>query len=418
MPGKKLVAGVKRAYSDHQTRHRSTGFGFALADSVDYLSGEAWDGLTSDQSLFLQRPYLRALERTAPENLQPRYALIYRSDKPVAAIAAQFVRLEGNRVNLKQRSSTKTGIAGKVQRGIERAKHKLGQETLQRLKAQVMVCGNLLVWGQHGVAFAADENPAELWLGVAEAIYRLRSAERISTQTDFALIKDLPEEQFSHSQPLTAFSYRSVETEPDMVLEISPNWKTFEDYQASLTSKYRKVTKGIEKDIRDGGAVVEPLQNWEQEAEQIHSLYLQVHGNAVIRPVTLPASHFPALAAAWGDRFRGTAIRQGGKLLGFVTTIKNGDTAVGYYIGFDRAANADLPIYFRLLQATIADAIAFGCRRLSLGRTALEPKAKLGAKPQALRVWVRHRVPALNLLIAPLLTAIPHAEAPERNPFQ
>ena len=52
------------------------------------------------------------------------------------------------------------------------------------------------------------------------------------------------------------------------------------------------------------------------------------------------------------------------------------------------------------------------------GRTALEPKAALGAKPEAMSVWVRHRVPAFNWLLRGVLGAVPHAEAPERNPFK
>ena len=106
-------------------------------------------------------------------------------------------------------------------------------------------------------------------------------------------------------------------------------------------------------------------------------------------------------------------------MLGFVTSVRDGDTALAYYIGFDRAAAAEgLPIYLRLLHATVADAIGWGCQRLSLGRTALEPKAALGAKPESMAVWLRHRVPALNWALRGLLGGIPHAEAPERNPFK
>ena len=105
--------------------------------------------------------------------------------------------------------------------------------------------------------------------------------------------------------------------------------------------------------------------------------------------------------------------------LGFVTALRDGKTAIAYYIGFDRDASAEgLPLYLRLLHATIADAIDWGCKRLSLGRTALEPKAALGAKPEPMSVWIRHRVPALNWLLRGLLGAVPHAEAPERNPFK
>ncbi|HTL28847.1 MAG TPA: hypothetical protein VL282_06500, partial [Tepidisphaeraceae bacterium] len=56
--------------------------------------------------------------------------------------------------------------------------------------------------------------------------------------------------------------------------------------------------------------------------------------------------------------------------------------------------------------------------RLSLGRTALEPKAALGAKPEPMAVWLRHRLPALNWMLRGLLGAIPHDEAPERSPFK
>ena len=81
-------------------------------------------------------------------------------------------------------------------------------------------------------------------------------------------------------------------------------------------------------------------------------------------------------------------------------------------------AAGDLPIYLRLLHAGIADAIALNCKRVSFGRTALEPKAALGAKPQSFSILLRHRQPVLNKLIKRLLLGIEHDEAPDRNPFK
>ena len=66
----------------------------------------------------------------------------------------------------------------------------------------------------------------------------------------------------------------------------------------------------------------------------------------------------------------------------------------------------------------VRPALALGCREISLGRTALEPKARLGARPEPFEVWVKHRAPGLSALLGGLLSAIPHAEAPERNPFK
>ena len=104
--------------------------------------------------------------------------------------------------------------------------------------------------------------------------------------------------------------------------------------------------------------------------------------------------------------------------MGCVATVRDCDTALGYYIGVERKSNAEFPVYFRLLSAVVEHALKMGCRRLSLGRTALEPKARLGARPEPMRVYIRHRVPMLNVLVRGLLHTISHDEAPERNPFK
>jgi predicted N-acyltransferase len=190
---------------------------------------------------------------------------------------------------------------------------------------------------------------------------------------------------------------------------------------ASLTSKYRKQAKQIEKEVASAGCTVEDINSEEvaRNADQIHALYLQTHKNARLRLVTLPVAFLPTLAESLGDDMLFTVLKKRGALLGFVTTVKDGETAVGYYIGFDRKANAEFPIYFRLLQSVIGHSIVLGCKRLSLGRTALEPKARLGARPEPMRVWIRHRIPMLNLVVSGLLHTISdHEEPPERNPFK
>jgi hypothetical protein len=62
--------------------------------------------------------------------------------------------------------------------------------------------------------------------------------------------------------------------------------------------------------------------------------------------------------------------------------------------------------------------ISFGCRRVSFGRTALEPKARMGCVPEPTSIWVRHRHPMLNRLVQPLLRLIEVSEAPDFSPFK
>jgi hypothetical protein len=399
----------------HEERHRPTGFGFALADHVDYLDGNHWDAVAQHGSVLMSRPVLRAIETAGPDNVSPRYALIFRGARPVAAVAAQVVTISGTRVQKKAAPSTSIRTMARLKRLMAPAVALASEWVEERM----LVAGNVMSWGCHGVAFAPGEDAAALWPAVAEALYRIRRAERLHGETNLAMVKDL-----TNAQPevaaLRRFSYRPMATEPNMVLAIDPAWRSYDDYLAALDAKYRRKVKDIGKKLASAGCTVERVQgDLLVEAARLHELYLAVQSNATVRLVTVPPAFLPAMAAALGEGFRCTAIRRDGHIIGFVTSVRDGDTAIGYYIGFDRGAAAEgLPLYLQMLHATIADAIHWRCRRLSLGRTALEPKAGLGAKPEPMSVWVRYRVPAFNWLMRGLLSAVPHVEAPERNPFK
>ena len=398
-PLSKLVTKARTLRDDHRARHAPSGFAFALADSIDYLDQNHWAKVTSHNSMFFSPRYLRVLEEAGPENLRPCYALIFKEKEPVAAIAAQSVAVSMSRLR----------------------KSSPANDPLSRHEEKLLVCGNLLSWGMHGISFAPNVDHKLLWPAVAEAIYRLRRVDKLFGDTTFVMVKDITNEYAPSAAELSRFSYRELETEPNMVLDISPKWKSYDDYLASLTSKYRKKSKQIDKEAANAGCVIEEINTNDiaRDAEKLHALYLQTHKNARLRLVTLPVTFLPTLAERLGDDMRFTVLKKDGELLGFVTTVKDGDTAVGYYIGFDRKANADIPIYFRLLQSVIGHAIALDCKRLSLGRTALEPKARLGARPEPMRIWIRHRLPMLNLIVRGLLHTIDdHEEPPERNPFK
>ena len=411
-PLKKVATTLRELRERHEERHRPSGFHFAFADRIDFLNETAWDAVAANGSLFLRRDVLRVIEQHGPDNVVPRYALIFRDNKPVAAVAVQIVTVTGKHVHNEEKS--RSAALSSLKRALVPAT----KLATARLNERLLVAGNLMSWGFHGIAFAPGETPAALWPGVAEALYRIRRAERLLGQANLVLVKDVTERE-SGLEALRRFSYRPMETEPNMVLAIQPAWRTYDDYLGALDAKYRRNAKDQVKKLTAAGCAVETLTDLAPHANRLHELYLAVHQNASVRLVTLPPNFIPALAGELRDNFRCTVVRRGDELLGFVTTLRDGDTAIAYYIGFDRAAAAEgLPIYLRLLHATIADAISWGCKSLSLGRTALEPKAALGAKPEPMSVWLRHRVPAMNWILRGVLSAVTHEEAPERNPFK
>jgi predicted N-acyltransferase len=401
---KKTVRRMQDSVAHHQERHRPSGFQFALFDSVAMLRPDHWDALTADESVYFSRKYLEVLEAHSPANLRMHYALIYRDGKAVAAIVAQAIEVRGDAV---------------PRPDIQKA----ARASLSKVKERILVCGNLLSWGFHGVAFEEDANPSEVWPAVAEALYRIRRADKLFGDTGLVMIKDLNDEVDANAGPLSRFNYRPLETEPNMVFHVNPNWSSFDDYLKDLRSGYRNSVKKVMKDFAEGGFTLEPLDSdgVKTHQDEIHGLYHQVHDQQKLRLISLNPDFIPALASSFGTDFRTHIARDSeGKTVGFITTLKDQDGAVGYYIGFDKEAAAKgAPIYLRLLQRTIQDAIEMKAQWLSLGRTALQPKAQLGAQPTALRCYVRHRIPAMNAVVRSFLNFMPEPDtAPERNPFK
>jgi len=412
-PLRKIKASLDDMHARHRERHRPTSLGFVFADRVDYLDGARWDSVAAHGTVFLQRDRLRLIETHGPENITPRYAMLFRGDRPVAILAVQIITVTGNRLH-----ADKPAAARRPSAMLRRVLAPAVKTARDHFKERMLVAGSLLAWGCHGVAFAPEEDTNSLWAGIAEALYRIRRSERLTGQTDFTMVKDLTA---SHAgvESLRRFSYRPLETDPDMVLDLKPNWRTYDDYLAALDAKYRRKVKDQGKKLAAAGCTVELLHDLAPHADRLHELYIAVQSNASVKLVTLRPGYLVELSKLAGADFRCTVVKRGETILGFVTSLRDGGTAVGYYIGFDRAAAEEgLPVYLRLLHATIADAIAWRSSRLSLGRTALEPKAGLGARPDPMTVWLRHRVPAMNWLVRSMLGAIPHGEAPERNPFK
>ncbi|HTB84639.1 MAG TPA: GNAT family N-acetyltransferase [Candidatus Sulfotelmatobacter sp.] len=413
-PIKHVATSIRDLKERHEERHRPSGFQFAFAEQIDLLNADKWDGVVNGGTVFLRRDFLRLAETHGPDNVKPRYALICRGQKPVAVLAAQMVSVTAK--HLHGDGKSKTG--GKPAHPLKKVLVPAAKLATAKLDERLLVAGNLMSWGFHGIAFAPGEDPARLWPGVADALYRIRRSERLLGDTNMVLVKDVTPVE-SGLEALKRFSYRPLETEPNMVLAIDPAWRNYEDYLAALDAKYRRTAKDQLKKLANAGCTLEPLADLMANSARLHELYLAVHDNASVKLVTLREHYLPQLAAAFGDDFSCTVVRRGGEILGFVTALRDGDLAVAYYIGFDRAAAAEgLPVYLRLLHSTIGDAIRWRCKRLSLGRTALEPKAAMGAKPEPMAIWMRHRIPALNWMLRGVLGAVTHDEAPERNPFK
>jgi hypothetical protein len=130
----------------------------------------------------------------------------------------------------------------------------------------------------------------------------------------------------------------------------------------------------------------------------------------------LTGRFFTELKARLGEACEVTGIERDGQLDGFAVALKNRESCVGYYLGFDRSVDA--PLYLRLLLSTIEAGIAWRVASVSMGRTAEEPKARLGATPVDGFLWVKHRTPPLNWAVGAVLGSIATPAAPSHRVFR
>ena len=397
----KAFEAIQALRRPRQARRRPSGHALALADRIGLLNTADWDEVCAQGSVFMQRAYLEAFEAHPPDNVQMRYALAHRDGRPRIAMVMQRAAIGWKRV-------PKKGDLGAL-------------EKIDLPNEQMLLCGNLLAPGP-GIAFAPGVEPDEQdWLAIGEALYRLRRGDKLLGESSLVMCKDFPGGWADARSSLRLLSYRAMQTEPDMVLELDPAWRKPQDYLAAMTSGYRSNAKRLGKQLEAGGVVLSTLDAdaVEREAATIHRLYLHVHDKQALRLATPAPGFVPALARALGDRFVCRVARLGDRIVGFVTSLMGPDgEAHGYVIGYEPEANETLPIYLSLLQSTVDDAIAFRASRLSLGRTALTPKANLGCLPQPMVCLIRHRVPTMNPLLSVVFRLVEPEQPPQRSPFK
>ena len=391
----KVINRLKDKVKRHKERSKPLGFKYVLADSIQFVNQQDWRKVSAQGSVFLSQDYLSTIEKFSPVNTEQRYAIAYDNDKPVVVIACQIAEITGLNF-IHPCNDVKEKVAASY-------------------KERMIVCGNLVSSGLHGVAFDKSIDLETAWRVVAEVIYRLRKAEHLNGPVDFAMIKDIKGEQLSHSSVVERYSYRKIKTDPDMVLTLEESVNDFNDYLAMLTSKYRSKLKKIAKSVEKQGYRCEQIEVTQDVDKALHRLYLNVENKSATRLATLPEGYFYGLAQSLGEKFVCFAIQNESAIAGFISIIIDGDKAIAYYVGVDYELNKTMPVYFRLLQLVIECAVEKGLKTISFGRTALEPKANLGAKPVDAYVWARHRVPVVNFMLRQLFGHIPYEEAPERS---
>ena len=107
-----------------------------------------------------------------------------------------------------------------------------------------------------------------------------------------------------------------------------------------------------------------------------------------------------------------------GKLVGFLSGIISRNTLDAHFVGIDYDLNRELAIYQRMLYDYIEMAITQRVKWLNFGRTASEIKSSVGAVPQEMTIYLRHRKHLPNKILSLFLNKIKPTEFNQKFPFK
>ncbi|WP_297514133.1 GNAT family N-acetyltransferase [Flavobacterium sp.] len=376
---------------------------FTLYTSLDSLPA-SWDTVAHDNA-FLQTPYLRVLEESAPTNMQCFFIGIYEKETLIGVALAQYLDI------------SKLYSFGERQHCI---KTKVRNFAFRRLARHVLFIGNTMITGQNGYTFVkplAPEDLSSLLRDMADEL--MAHFKKQGTRIHLVSFKDFYTEE---SQALGSSGFRSLfhfSVQPNMIFRLLPSWQNRQDYVADLQKKYRDQYKRAQKKGTGITYYEMDLPMIQTYEEEMYALYHHVALNAPFNTFFLAKNHFYVFKKQCGDRFKVFGYFLGDKLIGFHTLLLNGQTLETYFLGYDAAHQKERMLYLNMLYRMTAFGIENQFQRIIFGRTALEIKSSIGAEPIPMFGFMRHTQPLVQKVLPRLFENLePPTRWEQRHPFK
>jgi len=283
---------------------------------------------------------------------------------------------------------------------------------------KIIICGNSFVSGEHGIFIKKGENKRLILRKISKGILHYTEYSNQENPVDIFMMKDFIVDSLSVTKELLSLGYYAFNIEPNMTLKISPKWQNFDNYLAALKTKFRvKAKKAIKlsnnlvtKDIT--------VLNFEEHLLKMTELYKKVVTKAAFNLGEFKLQTYKSLKTKLGDSYILKSYWIEDKMVGFMSGMINKKNLDAHFVGLDYEFNKQYAIYQRMLYDYIKIAIDNKIELLNFGRTASEIKSSVGAIPQDLTVYIRHKKSIRNKILKLFLLKIQPTEFNQKFPFK
>ncbi len=378
---------------------------------------ELWAEVAPKNNLFLQSTYLQLLEEFPPEKMGFRYIVFFKNQQPIGLSYNQTFHLKIED-SLQQTAEGEEAQSNCIISAISRA---IKKWFIKRADFNLLICGNMLLTGEYGFYFKEGTDKATAAALVQDSLESLQAALNAEqTKISIHLIKDYKIETADVLKTeLQKDAYHPFLMQPSMHMDIRPNWDSFDNYLADMSSKYRVRAKRARKKGKEIVKKELSLEEIEANEVRIHELYKMIAEGAGFNAFLLHKQYFTELKRSLGDRYKLTAYFIDNQLVAFYTAIFNYEEMDAHFLGVDSAYNRTHQVYLNILYDLVNRAIEGQSKHIDFARTALEIKSSVGAVSQDMLCFFKHRGTISSKILPYVFDSLnPKEEWQPRSPFK
>ena len=378
-----------------------TQYSATVYTTTDAIKHDDWVTINAKTTYF-NKEFLKAFEVSNP-NILFRYIVIYDKSRAIGLANLQIITLS---IDVILKNIKISEIAKKIVRYF-----------LKNYPLKIMFCGNIFLSGEHGIYLKNDIDKKAAFLIISKTIKDLVGLSEYKP-IHAVFIKDFYQKSLQITNHLLRFNYIQMPLEPNMILRLNPHWKTFEDYINDLKSKYRIKVKKADKTSRHLSVKSFNENDFKTYQFELQQLYENTISNANFNAQVLNLNTYVKLRETYGNNFIVNAYFLDHQLIGFLSALKNNNHLDAYFIGLNYELNKTHAVYPRILNDYVRLGIAHQVSHINFGRTASEIKTTIGAKPEHLVCYTRHKHNIINKLLQPFMSRVKIKDFKEHQPFK
>ncbi len=381
-------------------------------NSVREMPANDWQTINGENVIFTSFSYLSALEQSNPSGMQFRYVIVYDSKMPVATLCFQLLDVANKDLDGVLNLKDKGWLLQNLNKSINRLLFKC-----QTGKVNFLICcGSFFVSGEYGInVINRDALPAVIQL-LPEV--RQKITDTISNASVCGwMVKDFYNNT-KVDQPLLEDDFFELPMDPEMILYIREQWHSFEEYLASLTTKYRVKANSVIRKIEDVDVVALNAAEVLKYGDELIRLYLNIQQKATVQMARVNILYFEKLLTIMPEKFYVKVFFKESKVIAFYCGFHHAGHHEAHFIGIDYSLNKTHSLYQNILYRFIEEAISQRSSNLYYGRTAMEIKSTTGAKAYPLHAYFNLSNTVLNKMVKPVVRRFTPEEWIARNPFR